>query len=142
MQELDECFEIAEELNDHRNKITELKLKTMSPKNQIITDMPKGKGGANSIENYIQRLERLEKIERNIIRKQKSKWAAAKAKLAEKGITDNETLDMLQERYSNGYMWKFVAVIMKEKYPSNNWNENKCYRVNQMVLCKMHENDL
>lgn len=139
MREFEECFELAKKIKDINEDILELKSKVMSPKNQIISDMPKGKGGTNEIESYIIRLERLERIVTGLKLERALKWNTAGVIIDACGITDKETLDMLQLRFYHGYSWNRVAAYMKKKYPTKKWNVNKCFRVFRSVLDILHK---
>ncbi len=138
MQEyLDKCFSIAKQIKDVDEDIEELQSSEMSPKNQIMTYMPKGGNiQLNKLELYIIELERLEEKKNDLIELLNQTWDIAESILIKSGITQSNYRKMMKFRYYHGYSWKKCAIKMKEVYPSDNWNENKCYRVHRSILYK------
>lgn len=138
MRELDECYSVAKKINDKNDEIFELKMKIGSPKNQIITDMPRGGNPENAIENYLFKLERLQKKIKTLETQRDLIWNRAKEIMREYDILgDKEAVSMLYFRYYKGFPWKECARLLMIGYKNSNWNENKCFRVHRKILDKI-----
>ena len=134
---LDECFDLVKKIKKVDGQIEEIKSANMSPKNQVITDMPKGGNNQlNKLEKYIIKLERLEAKKNYLCVSLNHNWTLAKMKLSRLETIPNGAYLMLKLRYYHGYPWKKCAIKMKEAYPNDNWNENKCFRVHYSILHK------
>ena len=136
MVELIRCFDLAQLIQEVDRDIMEVKFSELSPKNQVITDMPKGGSVINPIESYIIRMERLEKRKECLCNDLNIMWGAALAKLKSVGIIEETTIVMLMLRFKNGCSWDKCANTMDSIYPNANWNSNKCFRVYRSVLNK------
>lgn len=137
MRELDTCLDIIKEIKEKDETIQELRYRTMSPKSQVITDMPKG-GGAhvNALDNYMVKLERTIKAKERLQEKLDYEWAIAKFSLTHYGITKSDTIELLRLRFYRGLPWKKCSMEMQKTYPDSGWNINKCFRVYRAVLHK------
>lgn len=134
---LDKCFSIAQQIKDVDEDIEELQSSEMSPKIQIMTDMPKGGNNQlNKLEKYIIELERLETKKNDLIEILNQNWGIAISILIKSGITQSSEQSMMKLRYYHGYPWKKCSIKMQKEYPNENWNENKCYRVHSSILYK------
>lgn len=137
MQELDNCLEYTRDIKAKDEIILEIRYRTLSPKNQIITDMPKGGGGnSNLMDSYLVKIERIERSKDALKEKRKLEWEKAKAKFNDTGITNAETVELMRLRFCCGLSWKKCALKMKELYPESKWNINKCFRVYRDVCTK------
>ena len=135
MQKLDDCLDKTRKLNDVEEQIAELKERAMSPKNQLITGMPRGGAGGNQSDSYIVKLERLE-AKRVQIRKERAVlWNECVLALNEKEIKP-EYISLLHYRFFRGLPWKKCCTEMCEEYPKGHWNMNKVFRVYRQVLRK------
>ena len=136
MRELDECLRITRKINEIRERIEELKSMAMTPRNQIISDMPKGGGTMNATENYIIRLEKLESQIKLLQKERAEAWNVVSDMLHELNRRE-EVKTMLWLRFCNGYSWKKCVAKLEEKYPSETWNTNKCFRIYRSFLHKI-----
>jgi hypothetical protein len=128
---LEKCLELRRDINSIDERIAELKLRIRSPKNQIISDMPKGNSRNNSIEEYLITLEKLESKKIKYNSRITDKWQLIYNKLINNGVSE-EAITMLRYRFYYGYSWKVCADLM-------NWNKNKCFRVYRAVLSKFNK---
>lgn len=135
MYELDRCLELARSINKIDEQIEELECGVKSPKNQVITGMPRGGGGGNQLDMYMIRLERLEKRRDKLRDKQSALWEKACVKFR-KGNVDVEHIQLMYYRFELGLKWKKCCDFMALIYPYQNWNINKAFRVYRAVLKK------
>ncbi len=133
MRELDECLRLSRQIKEKEEQIIELRSRIMSPKNQTISDMPKGGGGYNEIESFIIKLELLEnnaeylKVQRALL------WNNIRLILHIRHIkSDIERL--LYLRFYNGNSWNKCVETMSKEYPNCKWNANKCFRAYRYVV--------
>lgn len=133
MRELDECLRLSRQIKEKEEQIIELRSRIMSPKNQTISDMPKGGGGYNEIESFVIKLELLEnnadylKVQRALI------WNNIRLILHIRHIkSDIERL--LYLRFYNGNSWNKCVETMSKEYPNCKWNANKCFRAYRYVV--------
>lgn len=142
MRELEECLRLTRRINEIREQIEELKSFAMNPRNQIISDMPKGGGSTtNAVERYIIRREKLEYELEQLIEKRFDLWEKITDTLDEMNQRI-ETKMMLQLRFCNGYSWKKCVLILENLYPDEKWSTNKCFRIYRSVLHKISTNNL
>lgn len=138
MKQLDVCLDLKRDINDIEEEIAEVRLLAKHPKAQRITGMPRGGGIGNQAENYIIKLEMLEDDCTNKKNKLRDTWSEAIA-ILEKHNIKAEYIYLVWLRFYCGYQWKICNDIMKDKYPSQNWNINKCFRVYRSIV-KMCDN--
>lgn len=138
MRELDECLRLSRQIKEKEEQIIELRSRIMSPKNQTISDMPKGGGGYNEIESFIIKLELLEnnaeylKVQRALL------WNNIRLILHIRHIkSDIERL--LYLRFYNGNSWNKCVEAMSKEYPNCKWNANKCFRAYRYVVKETSE---
>lgn len=138
MVELDACLELAKKIRQKDETILDLKSNVLAPKNQILSDMPRGSGTTTSPqEDYLIRLEKLTDEKRTLQEQRVSIWFDAVAKLKEADVTGASAYEMLKYRFYCGYPWKVCAKKMKNQYPTEKWNLNKCFRVYSGILHKI-----
>ena len=134
MIEFDECLRLRRDIIRIEERIFEMSCRAMSPKNQIITDMPKGGGEAiNSIEQYIIKTERLENQKRFALDLLVSKWREIE-RMCNNCNIKKDVIIMLQYRFFFGLTWEKCANQMNKDFPNRKWNENKCFREYRHVL--------
>lgn len=124
MRELQECLNTKRHIDKIDEKITELKVAVYSPKNQIITGMPRSGNNENAIEKYLIKLERLKKKKAELLKQQSELWESIKEKTGD--ISEQEQY-LLYIRCVEGYPWQKCCKIMQSKY--GKWNVNKCFRI-------------
>ena len=128
---LNECLILRRDIESINERIEELNLRIKSPKNQIITDMPKGNNQQNAIEEYLIKKEKLEKMRFDYNRKISGKWQSVYYKCVNNDIS-KEAIEILRYRFYYGYTWRVCGEMMK-------WNKNKCFRVYRSVLGKFYK---
>lgn len=133
MQKLDDCLSKTRKIKEIEERITELRESVMSPKNQLITGMPRGGAGGNQSESYIVKLERLEDRRKKLIRQRDELWEEIIYTLGE---AKEEYIALLQYRFFKGLQWKKCCTLMCNKYPDSGWNMNKVFRVYRQILRK------
>lgn len=134
MRQLDECMELRERINKVNEQIIELKTKIMSPKNQIISDMPRGGKQSNSIEAYIIKHEKLERKKTVLMNELEEIWQTI-----DMSHLSDAQCKLLHLRYYCGLEWKKCSRIMCEVV-SIKFNENRCYREHRNALDILHKN--
>lgn len=134
MYELKECLSATRTIKDVCEEIEEIRSKAMSPKNQIITGMPRG-GFSRKSDDYVVRLERLERICEKMRFKRDDNWNYALKKFRDANIKP-EYIQLMMLRFYSGLQWKKCCEIMIESYPDQNWNINKVFRTYRNVLSK------
>lgn len=136
MRELDECLRLSRKIAETKEKIEELKALAMSPRNQIISDMPKGGGTINAAESYIIRLEKYEKTLEALRDKRSEEWLKVCEAFAVYNHRKAEIKTLLWLRFCNGYSWKRCIDEMAKVFPNETWNANKCFRLYRGFLHK------
>ena len=143
MEELDACLELAKKIKRKDETILDLKSNVLAPKNQILSDMPRGSGTLSSPqEDYLIRLERLTDEKHTLQENLAITWFDAIAKLKEANVTGESAYEMLKYMFYCGYPWKVCAKKLKNKYPTEKWNLNKCFRVYGGILHKVESKTL
>jgi len=140
MRELDECLELRRKINKETERIEQLRAVAYSPKNQIISDMPRSNRQINTMDEYIIKLENLETKKAFLECELCGKWCAVLVKLSFYGINP-KVIHLLTMRFNFGYSWKKCARIMSNKYSDDNWNENKVFREYRQALAKLTKQD-
>lgn len=139
MHELDECLRLSRQIIKNRESLEELKALSMSPKSQIITDMPKGGGmNINIAENYLIKMEKLEKDYIDMCGNRAEKWKKA-VEIFEEHHQPKENTKMLWFRFYAGYSWKKCASHMAEAFPNSNWSVDKCFRVYRRIMYNIND---
>ena len=128
MKELQECLTTKKKIDKLDARIYELRSAVLAPKNQIITDMPKSRGGVgNPIEKYLLRLERLQARKDILLAYQREQWEKAQRKAQ---MTKQESY-LLYLRVISGLPWKKCVALTNKRYPS--MNENKAFRIYRRI---------
>lgn len=137
MFELDECLKISKMLADIEEYIIELKYRTMYPKIQVVSDMPKGGGKQiNEIESYLIKLEKLDERKKFIQFDLDVHWCIALEALGARGVTDMEAIQLMKYRFYFGLPWKKCLKRMQEEYTDSKWTINKCFSTYRSILYK------
>lgn len=136
MQILEDCLEKTRKIKKVEEQIAELRERAMSPKNQLITGMPRGGAGGNQSESYMVKLERLEDRRKRLIRQRDELWEEIIYTIDAKGEVKEEHVSLLQYRFFKGLQWKKCCALMCQKYPESSWNMNKVFRVYRQILRK------
>lgn len=129
MKELQECLNAKRKIDTIDEKIYELRARVFSPKNQIISDMPRSKGGVdNAIEKYIIKLERLQQQKDDMLKYQAQQWQIVQEKTP--NIKEQEK-QLLYIRFVKGFAWNKCVVELNRQY--GNWNVNKAFRIYRKI---------
>ena len=137
MRELDECLRITRKIAETKEKIEELEALSMSPRNQIISDMPRGGGGTmNAAESYIIRKEKLER-QLTLLKEERAEVWKIVTDMQHELNQSKKVESMLWFRFCNGYSWKKCVSKLEEKYPAEEWSANKCFRIYRRFLHKI-----
>lgn len=143
MYELNECLRITREIEKVREKLIFIKAAIQAPKNQIISDLPKGGNcPVSAIETYLEKEEKLQDDLRALKIERSEKWQAFQNIAAEKGVT-KEDVHLMQLRFFRGYSWNKCTAVMRSRY-GDKWNANRTFRVYRQVLskCTKTSNDI
>lgn len=124
MEELVKCLEIKKEINKLDGRIEELRSRILSPKNQIITGMPRGGGGDNAIESYLLKLEEREQEKERLLNNQQEQWDIALSKFRYISI---ESIELMYFRFIEGMPWKKCVIEVNKKYKG--MTINKAFRI-------------
>ena len=134
MQKLDECLSLTRDIKELDEQILELKTKALSPKGQIITGMPRGGGSnGNPADYYLDRLGIVEARKKRKLAEREAAWQEV-VNTCEKANVKKEYIELLQYRFYHGKQWKQCCALMCEKYPDENYNINKVFRVYRKIL--------
>lgn len=123
MKELQECLNIKRQIDNIDEKIYKLKAVIYSPKNQIITGMPRGGNNENAVDRYLIKLEQLEGKKIDLSKKQKSLWQDSVTRIE----TNDQERELLYKRFVQGMPWKRCVFELNSTY--GNWNINKAFRI-------------
>lgn len=116
------------------NDIIEIRERITSPKNQIISDMPKGSGATESvIDTALAKIERLEKRKSYWHDTLMSEWLECEEVLSKCGLT-REHIELMKFRYYHALKWEHCLVMMKKRHTTMIWNKNKVFRMNRQVV--------
>lgn len=137
MCELSICLELIKKIKEKNELILEIKYRTLSPKNQIISDMPRGGGmKTNVMDDYLVKVERLQQTKETFQNLLEHEWNNAVKTLEKIGVKDRETVELMKLRFYYGLPWEKCADKMQERYPDGRWNTNKCFRVYRDICDK------
>lgn len=136
MRELKELLSIARQIDEIDEKIDSLKAVAYSPKNQIITGMPRGGVSENPIEKYVVKIEKLERRKAGLIAYQREQWEAVNDKLAT--FAKEEEIYLMYARFVRGLTWK-KAVDEINRLHGCDWGINKAFRVFGKVNSKLEK---
>ncbi len=136
MELLDDILRLRIKAYKVKRKLFDLIARNTAAKSPIMSDTPKGNGVKNSIEEYMIKKEKLEKRLDRLNAKIDSKWNELIPILEAAGATTSEQ-DVFKYRYYHGLKWRVCVLAMKKKYPDDNWNEPKAYRVHRKIMSKI-----
>ena len=109
LEELNSCLETRQDIKDLDLKIAELRGKLYSPKNQIISGMPKAMGGGSLIDSGLIRLELLtdkrKKLEANL----NKQWENIQIRDTVRYLTETQ-YELIYLRFYEGSSWKEVMI--------------------------------
>ncbi len=135
MRELfDECYQLKVSVLELDETIEEIQTVLYYPKNQLISDMPKGSGGTNSaVDNLLTKLDNLRREREIKAAAHRVKWAEI-VKMLNRCNASKEEKELFKLRFYKGYKWKDCIPLLNEN-SSGEWNENKVYSTYRLV-CK------
>lgn len=136
MKQLDEILRLRREIDELRERISELKAMTQ-PKAQVISDMPRGGGERkNTIEEYVIKSEKLrEKLACKLVEFDE-KWDGISRTFIKANLTVAQCT-MMEARFRKAMPWRLCVKHMCNVYPSSKWNEQKLFRMYRNVLYKI-----
>lgn len=139
MHDLDRLLDINRKIEQLCEKIEVCEEKNTAPKNQLLSDMPKGKSRtSNEVEDYVIHKEQLcDELDR-LIESKTINWYAFLNQTQEAHLNKRER-ELLKARFVDGKKWSVCAIQMKAKYPLEGWNENKVFRTYRSILYKIKE---
>ena len=136
MTAFDECIELRRSINEIDEKILSLRETIYSPRNQVISGMPRG-GGSNAIEQYLIKVDKLIDIKNLREKRLSNLWNETVCTMQAHGIKE-EYINLMYYRFYLGLPWKHSCSRVQENYTSQKWNENRVFRVYRMILSKIH----
>lgn len=141
LEELNSCLETRQDIKDLDLKIAELRGKLYSPKNQIISGMPKAMGGGNLMDSGLIRLElltdRRKKLEANL----NKQWENIQIRDTVRYLTETQ-YELIYLRFYEGRSWK--EIMIKLDMSSN--KVFKMFRITKSsiekgrLVCKSYRN--
>ena len=135
MQKLDECLAKTRRIKELEEEIEEIRERAMSPRNQIITGMPRSSGGQNQSESYIVMIERREAAIDRLTKNRDQLWDETVDFLRGKNV-NHVYIMLLRYRFYCGLPWQKCCDLMCEEDPTGKWNINKVFRVYRSILRK------
>ncbi|MBQ3285405.1 MAG: hypothetical protein IJH40_07165 [Ruminococcus sp.] len=135
---LQDIYRLRRKIWSTEDAIDTLIARNTAPKNQTLSDMPKGgSGGKKQVEEYLICKEAL----LNKLQHQREaiyiQWLAflngSSVELSRMDIT------LLRLRYFKGYRWKKCVRKLQLIYPAAMWNENKAFRTHKHLMKKLNE---
>lgn len=140
MKELfNDCYKLKVSVMELDERIEEIQTVLYYPKNQLLSDMPKGSGGTDSaVDNLLVKLDNLRREREIKAAAHRVKWAEIVKKLDEYNVS-NEEKELVKLRFYFGLMWKACIPIMNER-TGEHWNENKIYSTYRSI-CQKYTNE-
>ena len=133
---LDECLALRRYIKQTDEKIAEIEAVLYSPKNQIISDMPKGGGSSNDkVDKLLEKIAKLQRNRERAVRELTNKWLLVIEQLKKCEATESE-MQMLKLRFFNALSWKQCARTLDQSIPSEKWDENRCFRCYRKIIKK------
>lgn len=129
MIELESCLELRRKINDIDDKISILRAAILSPKNQVITGMPRSGNTENLIDRYLIRSEMLQIEKEQALNQLSETWNVVQSKT---GALTTQEKELLFFRFVEGNAWKKCAYLMNKKY--GGWNINKVFSTYRRIL--------
>lgn len=136
MQELPlkKVKDLCEKIGEIDEKIEVIETRLYSPKNQIISDMPRGNGRSNdTLDRALTKLDTLRDTRKFYYDRLVSAWLICEKVFNSCDISDKH-VKMFKYRYFNGLAWRKVLRRMEKDYPNEPWNENKIFRMYRQVI--------
>ena len=137
---LQDIYKLRRSIWNTQDTIDTLIARHTAPKNQILSDMPKGgSSGKKEFEEYLIRKEALlDKLQRQ--REEIYIMWLAFLNGAE-GAVDLSRMDisLLRLRYFNGYRWKKCVRKLQLLYPAVKWNENRAFRTHKQLMKQLND---
>ena len=116
-----------------KEKLMTIDSKLQSPKIQVITGLPSGKGGgADIISDLIEKKQKLESKLNGLRKQQCEEFSAISAELKEKRFKDS-IIELVKQRFLLSKPWNECACILAKKYPTEKWNVNKCFNLYRKI---------
>lgn len=136
MRELfDECYNLKLSVMELDERIEEIQTVLYYPKNQLLSDMPKGGGGTDStVDNLLIKLDNLRREREIKAAAHRVKWAEI-VKMLDKCNVTKEEKELFKLRFYFGLMWKACIPIMNQR-TNEEWNENRVYKTYRSICEK------
>ena len=134
----DEIADTRGRIKKVQDKIEYLEMKADTPRSSVFSDMPKGGGVGNPLEQYIVKKEELTEKLTALKTRLERLWRKAARQMSAVGV-ERQTRRMMYLRFVCGLQWEKCAVMLNEKYPNCKWNVNKCFRKYRDVLYKIRQ---
>ena len=128
MKELSEkWYELKKRIKENNDDIEEIETALYYPRNQVVTDMPRGGGSrGNTVDRLLAKLERL-KAEREMLKSEHYVlWNKILEKLNICGASE-DVKKLFELRFYHFKQWKECVPLMT-KFSGEEWNENRVYR--------------
>lgn len=138
MQLLDRCLELCRDIKGINEMIEEINASLYTPKNQIISDMPKGKSAESVTDKLLEKKERLTAKKEIAEMELQATWDKVISMCIKAKVTKQQ-IQLLYLRFHEGKPWKKCTYIMQKKYGF--WNDNKSFREYRSVLSKLHNEE-
>lgn len=141
MKDLDDMLRLNREIDRVCDKLEECELRNTAPKNQLISDMPKGKSRtSNEVEDYVIYKTALIAEFESLVQTRWIMWLSFLNHTEGARLTQQERR-LLKARFVDGKKWRICALQMRVFYPFEIWNENRCFRMYSEILHKITENN-
>ena len=135
---LDEVLAIRKKIKNLDERIFEIRSKIESPKNQIISDMPRGGSGKNILDKLLDKVKRLETKRTALYVELASEWHKCEIVFKSCNISERHK-ELMKLHYYEGLSWRYCERNLKRLYPYENWNENKVFRINRITKEKIYK---
>ena len=109
IEELKSCLETRRDIKEIDLKIAELKGKLYSPKNQIISGMPKAMGGGSLIDSGLIRLELMTEKRKKLEANLNKQWENIQIRDTVRYLTETQ-YELIYLRFYEGSSWKEVMI--------------------------------
>lgn len=109
IEELKSCLETRRDIKDLDLKIAELRGKLYSPKNQIISGMPKAMGGGSLIDSGLIRLELMTEKRKKLEANLNKQWENIQIRDTVRYLTETQ-YELIYLRFYEGSSWKDVMI--------------------------------
>lgn len=142
MQELNlsNLLSLNKKIAETDDKILEIRERVTSPKNQIISDMPRGGGTMeNALDNALSKIEHYETRKAYLNDLLVSDWLICEDILISCNISP-EQIELFRYRYFYALPWKKCIAAMAKHYSNESWSESKGYRLHREALSRCIKN--